>query len=267
MNSIAKDAKQLLEDIDLYSVPVNPVSVCEKLGIVYDEQPYNGFDGTLIVTPRNQLIGVSSKIVEQSRKNFTCAHELGHYQYDIATNQTFKCTKEDTGYGSQGRDEKEIRANEFASELLMPEEFFLKEIRNKEPSWALIEALTGKFDTSLQATASRFINLTHHTCWLVVVKNGKMQRFVKAGHNEFPINLQNTFASPTKKPDDWMPVTADGWLYENRKTRDKEILSWPLSQNQYGESLVLLWDDGNTLLDDEQEEEDSNESERWSFRR
>lgn len=275
MKKIIADAKQLLLDVNLFKAPINPIEVCEKLDIIYDEKPYDGFDGTLMVTPSSQLIGVSSKIREQGRKYFTCAHEIGHYHYDLGDINTFKCTRDDTGFGKQKLPDKEIRANTFASELLMPQELFANELKNQKPSWAVIETLATKFGASLQATANRFVRLAGHTCWLVVVKNGKLQRFTKADHNDFAPDLNGTFKVPKTVPTDWQTTLADSWLYSNRKTSGKEILYWPLKENQYGESLVLLWDSENALLEDDYEEtdddgygdDDSNWGMRWPSRR
>ncbi len=38
MIDVAADAKELLTDLSLYKLPVNPLLICEKLGIEYDEK-------------------------------------------------------------------------------------------------------------------------------------------------------------------------------------------------------------------------------------
>lgn len=263
--NIAKNAKELLEDLNLHQVPVCPKEVCRKLGIVYDEQPYSGFDGLLLVDGDNQLIGVSSDLKEETRKIYTCAHELGHYYYDIGSGGLIKCNRDDLGYGKQSLNEKENRANQFASELLLPADFFSEDIKNKEPSWDLIQSLASKYGTSLQATATRFVNLTHHTCWIVIARKGKLQRFVKSNFNDFLVDLNNIFKPSKNKALDWLSVTAENWLYENHKTRGKELLLWPLTENRYGETLMLLWDCENSLLDYDSDEEfeDSYDDSPW----
>lgn len=269
MRNYSKDAKELLTDVSLYKLPVNPVEICSKLGVHYQEAEYDGFDGTLIVVGDSQLIGVNSNIKEPGRRAYTCAHEIGHYYYDLATETTFRCTRDDTGHGGGKLDEKEIRANEFASELLMPKDLLLAEMKNQAPSWSIIEKLATKCGTSLQATANRFIKLTHHSCWLVVVRKGKLQRFAKADHNQFFPNLDGKFKAPQIMPSDWKSTLALSWLYENRNTKNKQLLYWPRPENQYGESLVLLWDKGNTLtLDQYAEDEDTEVSQdQWDRRR
>ena len=249
MSRTRKDARQLLEDLGLYKVPVDPIEVCEKLGFVYDERPYDGFDGTLISVGNNILVGVNSNLKEHGRKAFTCSHEIGHSVYDLDSATSFACTREDVGYGSK-LNEIEIRANEFASELLLPADFFQKDIRTGDPSWDALQTLAKKFQASLQATANRFVQLSHHTCWLVVVKNGVIHRFTKASHNEFFPALKQSFKPPKSAPAGFQETRADFWLRDSKKIRNKKLWHWPLPQNQYGECPVLLWDRGNTLLDD-----------------
>lgn len=260
MKKIIADAKQLLVDVDLFKAPINPIEVCQKLDIIYDEKAYTGFDGIFMATASRQLIGVNSNIKEQGRKNFTCAHEIGHYHYDLTQDGALiKCTRDDTGFGKQKLPDKEVRANSFASELLMPQDLFTKELNNQKPSWSAIETLAAKFGASLQAAAHRFVRLSGHTCWLVVVKNGKLQRFTKADHNDFAPDLNGTFRVPKTVPADWQTTLATSWLYSNKKTNGKEILYWPLKENQYGESLVLLWDSDNILLEDNYEESEDDD--------
>lgn len=256
-NDIRLDVKQLLEDINLYRIPVNPKEVCKKLQIVYDERPYVGFEGILLVEGGTQTIGVSTKIESEERKSFTCAHELGHYHYDIKGDElTIKCTRDDVGYGKQKINEMEMRANQFGSELLMPTDFILEDIKNVSPSFDVIKSLAKKYKTSLQVAANKFVSLTHHTCWIVVAKDGKLQRFTKADHNEFLIDLSRSFR-PQKRSNtnQWLKVTADNWLYPSYRTRNKFLHYTFMAQNSYGENMFLLWDQGDTLLNEETDED------------
>ena len=250
IKSVVANAKELLTSLSLYQLPVDPVVVCKKLEIIYDEQPYEGFDGCLIVMGDKQLIGVNSGIIESGRKAFTCAHELGHAYYDVELATSFHCTRDDVGYGRQKLEPIEVRANEFASELLLPQELFLKEIGKSDPSWKLLSDLSRRFGTSLQATANRFVKLSHHSCWLVVVKDGVIQRYTKADHNDFAPQVQKSFKPPTIDPGEFRETFASSWLYNSHKIKNKKILFWPLPKNRYQESPILLWDKGNSLLND-----------------
>lgn len=248
--NIRNEAQQLLEDFSLYSVPVNPITVCSKLGINYTERPYDKFDGTLIVLDNEQIISVNSNIREAGRRAYTCAHELGHYHFDLGSKKSFECSRDDVGHGQIKMNPIELRANEFASELLMPASLFQNELKGKLPSWELIEKLSTTFETSLQATANRFVKLSDHTCWIMVVRDGILQRYSISDFNDFKPRLKGTFRVPKLKAQRWEEVSADMWLFPSNKTKDKNLMYWPLSENQYKESMVLLWDKNNTLLED-----------------
>ena len=266
MRAEVRDVKTFLSDIDLYAWPIDLKEIRRKLKIEYQEADYDGFDGLLIVLPDRQMIGVNSKIVGDGRKSFTCAHELGHYFYDIQDTGAFRCTRDDTGYGKQALDVKEIRANAFASELLMPTEFAAPRFGKKEPSWEVIKEFAKEARVSLQAAASRYIQLTPHSCWLVMAKEGRLRRYVKQDFNDFQVDLNRSFRGLSKAPADWTPSLANSWLYDNRKTRDKEILVLPTAQNSFGESMILLWNKNNTLLDDSFEEPNDNDD-PWNKKR
>lgn len=132
----------------------------------------------------------------------------------------------------------------------MPHDLFLAQIQRKEPSWKFLGELAQTFQTSLQATANRFVKLTDHICWLVVVKNGLIQRYTKADHNEFTPKIKKSFKPPTSDPEKFMDTFADSWLNANRNTKNKRVMYWPLPKNRYGECPILLWDQYGTLLDD-----------------
>lgn len=252
MKTINNDAKQLLLDLSLYQVPVDPKIVCSRLGIHYQEVPYEGFDGLYVSLGDEQLIGVSSNIKDPGRRAFTCAHELGHSFYDSMNNaEPFKCNRDSVGYGKGKLDEIEVRANEFASELLMPRDFFMQSIRNKDPSWDLLKTLATTYKTSLQATANRFVRLTHHSCWLVIVKDGAIQRYTKADYNDFTPIIRKPIAPPIAPPKTFIETLASTWFYDSKTTRNKSLQFWPLPINQYGECPILLWDKGNTFQDDQ----------------
>jgi Zn-dependent peptidase ImmA (M78 family) len=90
-----------------------------------------------LFTPTFNAIMLESNCVEV-RQRFTIAHEIGHVQldhgygnanplFDLDQPETFECTEEDENLGVMDelkaglRRKKEIRANQFAAHLLMPE--------------------------------------------------------------------------------------------------------------------------------------------------
>src|SRR5258706_11669176 len=75
---------------------------------------------------------------------------------------------------------QELEANEFASELLMPEKIFLAEARGKPFSPLLIKNLATRFKASLTATVFRYLQLDLHPICLVFIENGKVKYWKKS---------------------------------------------------------------------------------------
>lgn len=115
------DAENLRSQLGL-SVPVDPFAVAARLGInairtVLDP----GTSGMLFGGPEGTTILVD--VTENTgRQNFTCAHEIGHYVE--RSNRVTTESREDYAYVDRRggkRDAFEFYADEFASNLLMPE--------------------------------------------------------------------------------------------------------------------------------------------------
>lgn len=263
------EAKKLLEELGIESLPISPKKICEILDIYYKEDSFKGFEGTLVVNPSLSYIGVNSGIKENTRKNFTCAHELGHYCMDVDTPEAeFSCSKDDVETFKKSIQPMELRANIFASELLMPRFLYKELVDAHDPSWDNIKKLAQISQTSLTASAKRYVDLTEHACVLIVSVDGKILWFNKSKYFSFYPNMEdrvvpyNTHAYSAFKgklpPDDFDTMRIEDWFCEARVNSDAEILEWSLPMNSYGQVLTLLWDE-NGLEEDNEEEYCSDE--------
>src|SRR5215207_9070458 len=89
---------------------------------VVKEVPLNNCDGRMVMKNGRSIVSVNSNIEFPPKKRFVLAHELGHILIHGGKEGTFSddySTLEAYKHGSQ-----EVEANEFASELLMPRNFF-----------------------------------------------------------------------------------------------------------------------------------------------
>lgn len=257
-------AQTLLDDVGITTFPVVPQEICNRLKINYFEQPFDGFEGTILFgTEVGTIIGVNSNIAEQGRKNFTCAHELGHYCMDFGTTQ--KCAKADMESYRKSIREIEGRANRFASELIFPRSFVPANLLSADPDWDTIRNLSTLAQASLQASANRFIDLTYQPCALIVTENGRITyaRHSRSFAGMVDITSRGVSKSSTAHAahtgasfdNEFVVIKADIWLPSNRKTRQTEILEWSLPKNSYGQVLTLLWNDSEE--DFEEAESDS----------
>ena len=98
------------------------------LGATLIETPLNNSDGKIIKGRSKTLIKINSNIPYPEKRRFTIAHEIGHlilhekleiHNENTNTLNWFKNTEDQAKRGIQ-----EWEANDFASELLMPENIF-----------------------------------------------------------------------------------------------------------------------------------------------
>ncbi len=124
--------------------------------------PLSSAEGRLIVDRGKGIITISSNVSNLQRKRFSIAHELGHFELHRQRTSLFLCSIDDINDGvvknSVNRMERE--ANEFAAAFLLPDRFFKPLCDESDPSLCHIAQLARQFDTSLTATALRFIHCT-----------------------------------------------------------------------------------------------------------
>lgn len=154
------------------SIPVNVEWLAKTIGIEIkkDDLEEISLSGFAVQKNGKKYIGVNS-LEPKVRQRFTIAHELGHLflhkddavSYDQGGVMLFR---ED--HSGDGSDIKEVEANRFAAELLMPADSLREDIAkegsfdfvNKDPSVeAIIKKLAEKYDVSDQAMSIRLTTL------------------------------------------------------------------------------------------------------------
>lgn len=111
--------------------PVPVEDIAHALGLEIERHKFDEeeFSGILVREGKRAVIGVNSSH-HMNRQRFTIAHELGHFLLhegdrvfiDRNYNVSFR-----SSVSSLGTDVEEIEANTFASALLVPERFLLKD--------------------------------------------------------------------------------------------------------------------------------------------
>lgn len=148
-----------LDDIyNCYPVPVG--DICDKLGIevVFDETMENDYYGSIKYEQNESKYIISVNGKHSTYNNvFTIAHELGHFvkHREDVISKGFADRKK-TKYTPQ-ENKKEREANNFAANLLMPEDKFT-EVFEKTNGNILI--LQNTFRVSKEAAHYRAINLS-----------------------------------------------------------------------------------------------------------
>ena len=177
-------AKKLLSDIGFDEITHLPMKLfVSALGATLVEEELKNSDGKIVRGKTKTLIKVNSLIPYESKKRFTIAHEVGHFlmhekievhNENSNTLNWFVSTETQLKKGIQ-----EWEANDFASELLMPEQIFRDETHGKPFSPDLIKYLSERFKTSLTSTIFRCLKLDIHPILVVFIHNNEVKYWDK----------------------------------------------------------------------------------------
>lgn len=173
--STAHYARQVLKSFNITSLPINPRKVIQNFdNILLQEEDFSDdFDGCIFKREGSASICVNKSIPYETRKNFTIAHELGHFVIPHH-NRDFKCLRRDIDTLDSVKIE-EAEANEFATELLMPEEIIRPLVEESEIGFEIVEKIATLCATSFTSSAHRYIKFTAYPAALVVSQNKKIK--------------------------------------------------------------------------------------------
>jgi len=216
-------------------------------GAVVIEAPLEGCEARLVRGRTRGVIRVRDSIQEHGRKRFAAAHELGHFLLHEDVSQYFICTAEDLR--DYRRSPVEIEANRFASHLLMPAFLFRPRCRKQDPNIATVRALATEFDTSLTATAIRFVEETGYLCTVVLSRDGTVEWAKSTEGRQAPRIDKGQRLNPDTlayhcTTDDqlsaWQAVPASAWFEDAEDARRWDVTEQSLRFRGYPFVLTLL---------------------------
>ncbi len=163
-NTTKLDLEKVFQEIVL------PSSNGDKCRIIYEA--FESFEGLMARKSGSQewRIGVSTNIGYEPRRNFTFAHEIGHFIGHRYEQDVFECTFDNLNNFQIAGFEQE--ANEFASHLLMPADILREFDRAREFGHAAISDLASMFGVSRAAAAYRWIKLTNRHIGFAISRDG-----------------------------------------------------------------------------------------------
>jgi hypothetical protein len=168
-------AAALIEKLQIGPCP-DVETVAHELRLIVREKPLSGCDGLLIrpVGIVRGLVAINANMRSEGRKKFTLAHEIGHYVLPGHEGTNSACTPADIeGWGTKSR-ERERQADEFAAELLIPEEYLRKKVSDARPSLELISDIASDRKASLSAAGWKLCEFMSERCALVWSKAGRI---------------------------------------------------------------------------------------------
>ena len=160
-------AHAVLQELQITHGPVAVDYVAQRKGITVRFVPLEQDMSGMIFKKETPIIVVNS-LHHPNRQRFTLAHEVGHFELhmqeigtEVHVDKQFLAYARDTK-SSLGSDRREIEANRFAAELLVPRHFLVTalagrivDVENEE----LISELATNFEVSRQMMAFRIAEL------------------------------------------------------------------------------------------------------------
>ncbi|MBY3529445.1 ImmA/IrrE family metallo-endopeptidase [Rhizobium laguerreae] len=161
-----EQATELLAQFNVRSAPVPIDRIVRGMGITVQYAPFDGdLSGMAFVKDGKKIIGVNS-LHSATRQRFTIAHELAHFvlhleRLEAKVHVDKGVLRRDT-LASEGTDDVEIEANNFAAELLMPRSLLITALGGKNLDLEDDEAIASfakKFKVSPMALQYRIQQL------------------------------------------------------------------------------------------------------------
>ena len=260
-------ARRVLEELGLENPADMPISdIVLGRGAFYEEKDLGGKDGQIVTLDDHSIITINSTIGLDSRKRFTTAHELGHYEMHRQVSPIFTDTEENLLRWYQ-ENHHEREANEFAAEFLMPSELFYKEARKacgndrleiRENGINLpkvIDHLAATFKVSRTATMLRFAKRGNHAVMVVFSRNNIIEWFSK--HPDFPYYILGTrialrsetvayeaFKSETvySGVNRKQRIPKSAWFYTGDRDRDNEFFEYCIYSKKHKYAVSIIWE-------------------------
>jgi Zn-dependent peptidase ImmA (M78 family) len=157
---IEQDANSIRKAHGLTSIPINPVTLANRLGIKVNNAKFSTESLSGLLAKRGNHVTI---LINQSdspfRKRFTIAHELGHHFLHLEGDGEILDNEEDLFRTEEHDDDddrrREVQANQFAAALLMPAE----EIRSYYHKGYGLSELARLFNVSESAMGIRLSSL------------------------------------------------------------------------------------------------------------
>lgn len=162
-------AREVLKMVGVTGPPVDVEAVAKSLGFLVLPYPLpDSTSGLTFIEREVKTIGVNSAHAAV-RQRFSAAHELGHYLSGHESYDHGQAYIEDRPNWLDPQGRQEIEANEFAAELLMPEQF--------------LKADLAKMGLDVSALAQRY-NVSEQTMWIQLIDLKLASRYAKVSRRD-----------------------------------------------------------------------------------
>lgn len=267
-----KAPDELLDDLGIKEpaqLKIEAIAFHCQAVILYE--PLTGCEANIVGKGDRAIITVNSNAIP-TRQRFSAGHELGHWIKDRGQ-VAFGCT--DRQLESEWTaNNPETRANQFASDLLLPPKLFVPRAKSRPITVETVRDLGGVFQMSLTATAIKLVRRGSFPSMLVYYENGKRKWFISSS-DTFPKKLW-----PSQEPhkgtatarllageriqDEGNDVRADKWF--EVQNAERYYLRESCFRNGPDSVVTLLWWEEEAQIMDLEEEEERNAARRSDWR-
>lgn len=245
------------------SVPVPIEEIATKAGIL-DIQPLSSeaFEGMLIAdAEKSHGVIFVNQDCRRPRQRFTIGHELGHFLLPWHRHMKdgalkFECITEDMQASRSGKSDArtdwEVQANEFSSEILMPRLVFKKSMKRKdEPDLEHVRDLSRLFETSMEATARRYVALSDYAIAMVFAKGIQVRHAWKGTEFPYFLDVKKGSILPKGSPSrtdgtdglvsEFATVESCWWISSDRGPRPPDYLLEQTVYQREGYRITILY--------------------------
>jgi Zn-dependent peptidase ImmA (M78 family) len=259
----ANKAKEVLKDIGFEEITNIPfATLVGAFGATYMETEMDNADGKIIRGTSKTIIKINSCIRNPEKKRFTVAHELGHlllhdrlelHKDTGSSLNWFQHTEKQAKRGIQ-----EWEANDFAAELLMPENLFREVCADKSFSPQLLMELSVRFQTSITSVIFRYYQLDLHPVFIVYIHKGIVKYWLKSTDLIVYVSdylklpppedsvaqeyLENNYATLYTKEENTQEIYKSTWFTLPRDELDQPFYEYCIPMKKYETLLSVVWE-------------------------
>lgn len=263
MSKAIATARRILDECGIEDATEIPLELLVAgRGATLLETPMKNADGRIVHGKYRSIIKINSNIPYEGRKRFATAHELGHFElhkdYPIH-NDSKSLDWFDDALKKLKAGKQEFEANEFATELLMPKNVFLKEAQYKPFSPDLLRSLAERFKTSITSVAYRYRECNLHPICLFFMSDGIVKYWKKS--NDFKLwipdcnklpppsdsvameYIENDYQHIYKKEELQQDILKSTWFEVGENQADSLFYEYCIVTKDYKTILSVIWED------------------------
>jgi Zn-dependent peptidase ImmA (M78 family) len=241
------------EIIDKYGIDsaeqIRLEDIAYNLGVRILEGPLKGAAARLVRFGNTATIRVSDTETYAGRKRFSIAHELGHFILEHGTSLEVVCSEVDMHDWHQKEGYEQI-ANAFAGELLLPRALIEKNCDVKEVNFEPVKVIADKFQTSLTATAIKFVRFCPEMCAVIFSEDSTIKwlyrsndfwPYIRIGKKLDKRTLAYDFFHGKELAEDPEDIDASAWIDSDKLGDLDEVVEHSIAFPRLGCVLTILW--------------------------